>query len=219
MYTGFKKAVGLPGHNPVIVTITIPHDATHNILRSRNNRDILFAKHRCDKCLVTDIMDPVTNIKYDTAVSFYQPTGKKPLYYRRGEIVKSDGYEWDDNKICAEGIHFFVSYIRACCYKNPTFDVDFQVWFDNGKYKYRAEMIEYENKVKKLNGLFLEYNYRGEIIKQFQDQENMIKSHVTLYFWKDLDRNRRTADKKTCKLNNPTHVTVIIPELSEFIKV
>ena len=218
MYIGYKKAIGIPDHKPVIVRIIIPNDALHNILRTKNNRDILFAKHRCSKCLVSGIVDPITNIKYNRAVSFYQPVGKTPVYYNVGEMSEPDGYEWNEDKVCAEGIHFFVSYIRACCYKNPTFDVDFQIWFDNGGYKYRGEMSSV-NGVKKLNGLFLEYNIRGEIVKQLQVNNNYVSSHFTIYLWKDLNRNKRIADKKTCKLNNPTHVTDIIPELSEFIKV
>jgi antitoxin component YwqK of YwqJK toxin-antitoxin module len=61
-----------------------------------------YAKFRCDKARVVDIVNFNNGISLDKDSSFYDHN----FVYRKGEIVSAD-YNPQINKVCSTGIHYF----------------------------------------------------------------------------------------------------------------
>lgn len=170
MIVGYKKALAKLRSVSVIVTIGIPEDGLHNINRKVNNKDPSFAKHRCDKCIVLDIFDPITGRVYQEAVSIYQPGGAKPLLYVKGEVVRSE-YDPDENKVCSKGIHFFLSLTRARLYGSPFMNETFRSWYDNGNLKFLADVTREHV----FSGTFTKYDSEtGLPLKEYKVYNNTI---------------------------------------------
>lgn len=180
MFVGYKKALSIPDRVPVIITLEIPMSSRNNIYRKINIRDREFAKHRCEAAWVKKIRDPVSGKEFHSAVSMAAPKDTTPLVYHVGRFVKSDRYDCMEGRVCGSGIHFFLSYTRALYYRAPFSDNCFQVWHDNGGMRYYAEMNR-----NAFNGLFVEYDKEGKVIKEFRIQNNVIRT-AWVYQWKTV---------------------------------
>jgi hypothetical protein len=177
MFVGYKKALSIPDRVPVIVTLEIPLSSRNNIYRKNSIRDREFAKHRCESAWVKRIRDPITGKDYQGAISMAAPKDVAPLMYYVGRFVKSDSYDSMESRVCGSGIHFFLSYTRALYYRAP-FSVNcFQVWHDNGGMRYYGETTR-----NVFNGLFVEYDREGKVIKEFRIENNVIRT-AWIYQW------------------------------------
>jgi len=81
-------------------------------IRGQNNEDRegivnkRFAKMRCSEALVKRIYDIRDEwIEYDKARSCHD----YDFVYRVGQIITPDSYDENPNKVCANGIHYFLS--------------------------------------------------------------------------------------------------------------
>ena len=145
-----------------------------------------FAKFRTNKCIVLDLTNPITNIKYKKDVSMYDRT----LKYKIGKTVKIRFYNNNPNKICARGIHYFKTYDAAVSWfyrENPyTSELKYgtygfyrdngriykeyeyyehhrklTVWYEDGQKKYEIDVMSY-NRIKTLD--HKEWHNNGQII-------------------------------------------------------
>ena len=200
MIIGYKKALTTKKSIPVIVTLGIPENGKHNIKRKLNNKDPMFAKHRCDKCIVLDIFDPVTGRIYQEATSNYLPDGAKPLRYVKGEIVRSE-YDPDENKVCSKGIHFFLSLVRARLYASPFVHDTFRCWHDNGNLKFMADVTR-DNV---FSGSFIEYDDEtGNPVREFKVYNNTVMNC------------RLVLKERFVNFYSNTKIQDIFPELSKY---
>jgi len=199
---GFKKALTIVDHKPVIITLSIPPNARTNINRKLNMLDQMFAKHRCDCCLVTEIVDQETGEKHFKAMSISPPSGAKPIIYTVGKMIIADRYDTADWNICSHGIHFFMSFARALTYRAPFRDNRFQVWYDSGGMRFYGETFG-----EVFHGLFIEYNPNGTIAKELMVRRNIIQHCYT------LDWRSRTVVKRRETDNEGKNIYVVIPFL------
>jgi len=176
MIIGYKKAIVPELNLPVVITIEIPVHAKHNIYRKTNLATGCqsYAKFRCNCCLVLEIKHTDTGAKFSRAISLRESS---PLEYVVGRLVIAKDYEEDPEVICGGGIHFFLSFYRARMYKAPILDHHFQMWFDNGITKYYGETVG-----NAIHGSFIEYNSKGQIVRQFQVMNNHV-AKATVCSW------------------------------------
>jgi len=90
----------------VIVKLEILNDM-HNENRS-SICDKQWAKYRCESARVLSIESRDGNESFKSAISFHTDK-RRPLTYNVGEVVRA--HTWDKNieKVCAGGIHYFLS--------------------------------------------------------------------------------------------------------------
>ncbi len=141
------------GRRRVVVTLEIPEDATTNLNRS-NIAVKQTAKHRTNKAKVIKIEDN-NGRTYTTAESFHFST--KRLIYNVGAIVEEPAFDPDLEKVCAEGIHFFLDYNRAVKYGLNFANGLNQVWYENGQLWYESNTLD-----NKTEGLFRQWGPSGE---------------------------------------------------------
>ena len=114
----------------VIVTLEIPKDAQTNMGRS----SVAFpatAKYRASKAKVLAITG-AQGAAYATATSFNYD--KKSITYTVGEMIEESSYNPDPEKVCAEGIHFFLTRRVAELYGLEKVNNGlYQSWHDNGQ--------------------------------------------------------------------------------------
>lgn len=97
-FIGYKVADGK------VVKLMITEDAKRSSGTDR--------KCRCDKAKVLSITSTDGSTNYEEAISDYDDT----FIYRVGEIVKVDNFDEDRWKVCATGIHFFITRDEAIKY-------------------------------------------------------------------------------------------------------
>lgn len=180
MIRAYKKGKTSSG-DPALITLFVDKNAQHNIMRVRANRDMLMAKHRCERCYVTEIINLRTGAPCLEAESFNTPEGKAAITYRTGESVRAERYDPDENKICSDGIHFFLSMDRAITYKSPFYNHLFRVWFDNGLPRYIGQV----DKLNRFQGIFAEYDREGRIVQEISLTKD-IPIKAVQYRWKPL---------------------------------
>jgi hypothetical protein len=203
MVIGYKKAV-IPELNlPVIVTLKIPINAKTNILRVSNNMDQAYAKYRCSYCHVLEISDPISGRKFYRAVSMYE---SEKVEYKVGQLTVAGRYDDNPESLCSSGIHFFLSYYRAKMYRAPFSDSHFQMWFDNGSTRYYAETIG-----RMFHGMFLEYDSKGQLIKQYRVDKNLIVQATTCSWKTQGQTNKPIFEDVVFKKN--TLIWDVIPVL------
>lgn len=203
MVIGYKKALVPELNLPVIVTIKIPSNAKHNLLRAFNNKEQAYAKYRCSYCHVVEISDPNTGRKYYRAVSMNE---QEKVEYKVGHLTIAGRYDDNPEALCTSGIHFFLSYYRAKMYRAPFADSHFQMWFDNGTTRYYAETIG-----RMFHGMFLEYDSKGQLVKQYRIEKNIIMQATTCS-WK----NNGTSQKpmfEDVKFRPNTSIWNVVPVL------
>lgn len=134
MLTGYKVAAAHNGTR-VIVTLSIPADAKHNMNRpSVVNK--YAAKFRTNKALVLNIEDEDGN-QYTTALTAFFTKNK--LTYKVGKVIEEPYYEMLEDVVCGPGIHFVLSRRVAELYgKNGCLNGFFEEWDDDGRIKYQA---------------------------------------------------------------------------------
>lgn len=93
-----------------IVTLKLDSSCKTNENR-KNIIDPMYAKYKCDKAYVDDIRHKNTNKQIDCIKSDYD----RNFSYIRGEISTVENY--DNSKVCSNGIHYYLSYGAAFCYK------------------------------------------------------------------------------------------------------
>jgi hypothetical protein len=180
MIRAYKKGKTSSG-DPALITLFVDKNAQHNMMRVKSNRDMMMAKHRCERCYVYHIENLRTGASCLEAESFNVPEGKTSVTYRRGESVRAERYDPDENKICSDGIHFFLSMDRAITYKTPFYNHLFRVWFDNGLPRYIGQV----DKLNRFQGVFVEYDREGRIIQEINLNKD-VPTKAVQYRWKPL---------------------------------
>ena len=187
-------------------------------MRMVGNRDINMAKHRCEYCFVANIVYLDTGEPCLEAESFNCPVGTPKAIYHVGKMVKARRYDTNENKICSEGIHFFLSKERAILYKTPFHNRLFRVWFDNGLPRYMAQTDDYH----RFNGLFVEYDREGKVSREISEIRDVV-TRVVQYTWKPL-LVKRTPPKTLEKMfretvDTPRNLKIqdVVPGLKAFL--
>jgi hypothetical protein len=179
---------------------------------------MMMAKHRCERCYVGEMMNLSTMAPCLEAESFNPPSGTPKIVYRTGEVVKADSYDEDESKVCSGGIHFFLSMDRAITYKSPFYNRLFRVWFDNGMPRYMAHVTD----SKQFNGLFVEYNREGRIVREMDVKRNFVSKYME-YEWKPVVVQKyppKTIPKMTRKrilLSPQKRIELVVPGLEIFL--
>lgn len=151
---GYKIAKN--GDTRVVVTLEIPDDAQTNIGRSSVAMKET-AKYRTNKAKVLEISD-CDGKQYTIAFSFNYVF--KTLTYIVGQVLEDVYYDPDPEKVCAAGIHFFLSRTRAELYGYKYVQNGlFQSWYDNGQKEF-----EVTYKDGKYHGHFQKWNMNGQLI-------------------------------------------------------
>jgi hypothetical protein len=207
MIIGYKKAFVPEINLSVIVTLELPMYARHNIFRKTNNAEKSYGKYRCSCCMVLEIRHAESGSKFPRAVSLYD---KHKLEYIVGRMVICPDYDEDEEAICSYGIHFFLSYYRAKLYKSPFHENHFQMWFDNGITRYYGEAIG-----KCIHGMFLEYDSKGRITRQFNVENNIVVS-ATICSWNLTHRHPQGLFEKIQYRRNPM-IWDVVPVLRKLI--
>lgn len=129
----------------VIVTLEVPADARHNMDRA-GVVNKLTAKHRVDRAFVCEIRDADGN-EYACASSMYHVP---VISYHTGQVVQEHEYEKGD-RVCAPGIHVFLTRRVAEQYLNKPYDGLYEKYYDNGQmdvqieYKYGMQHGPYKS--------------------------------------------------------------------------
>lgn len=217
MIQAYKKGKTSSG-DPALITLCVDKNAQHNMMRVKYNRDMMMAKHRCERCYVTKIVNLRTGAPCLEAESFNAPEGKAKVTYRPGESVRAESYDPDENKICSDGIHFFLSMDRAITYKTPFYNHLFRVWFDNGLPRYIGQ-IDRQNL---FQGVFVEYDREGRIIQEIHLHKDSPTKAVQ-YVWKPLLVQRsppKTLQKmirEIVHIHSQTTLEDLVPGIKPFL--
>lgn len=133
---GYKKC------GNYIVKLLIPGYAVTNEYRS-SVHNILRAKHRTNIAIVSDIIheNGFNNPRY--VVSTFH---KKWIKYEIGKVIEIRDFDYNLNKICAPGIHYFLNFDQA---KN----------YDGSRYSYSGN---------KTDGLVFFYDGNGKNVYTIQ---------------------------------------------------
>jgi antitoxin component YwqK of YwqJK toxin-antitoxin module len=157
---------------------TITNENRNNIPNEQYKQ---FAKYRGNKFLVKDIFHKFDSTKKVLSIlssNFY----KNQLKYEIGKIIIPDDFDTDLEKVCSNGIHYFLKlecvfyyslekitngdYLRwhdngqlclKCTYTNGKLNGDYLRWYDNGQLCLKCT---YTNG--KLNGDYLRWHDNGQ---------------------------------------------------------
>lgn len=146
---GYKKAL----ENKLVV-LEIPDDALTNLHRG-NIAKRQFAKYRCSKAFVKEIIDLTTNESVQRAHSIHN----YKFIYRVGKIVVPEKqYNEYPEAVCSSGIHFFIDREIAEQYNyEPTYG-EVKKYHENGHL-----MQHYFAKDGKLHGDYRVYAENGHL--------------------------------------------------------
>ena len=148
---GYK--VAKHGDTRVIVTLEIPEDAQTNMGRSSVAvRET--ATYRANKAKVLAIEDD-SGASYASAASFSY--NKKSLTYKVGEMIEEPSFNPDPEKVCAEGIHYFLSRRVAELYSLPVENGLYQSWHENGQKWEEAHYVDGKH-----HGLYQSWHPNGQ---------------------------------------------------------
>ena len=183
-------------------------------IHNEDRRDIVdkqFAKMRCSRAQVIEIYnmhDP--SIKYEEAFGIYDKTFK----YTVGEVVEPvDEFDEDLDKVCASGIHYFLTeepayywkyepkndlykswhengqmYCR-CTYENGEIDGLCEIWYSNGQ---MHERYTYENG--ELDGLFESWYSNGQMYQRHEYENGEIDGLCESWYSNGQMRERCTYE-------------------------
>jgi hypothetical protein len=128
------------GDTRVLITLEIPDDATTNLDRyDIVNKDT--AKYRSNKVKVLKIEDD-DGKDYETATSAFVTLGFRDLLtYKVGETLVEPTYDPDPDKVCSDGIHFFLhkSVVEQYGWEpHATWSGVLRSYYDNGMKEYEV---------------------------------------------------------------------------------
>jgi len=89
-----------------------------------------FAKFRCNGLWCRDIID-VKTMQHKTMVKHRFGCGE-PTLYKVGQFIRPDAYAYDLNKICAQGLHYFLTLKPALHYRYLAIDGERFQWTNSG---------------------------------------------------------------------------------------
>ena len=200
-----------------IVKLKVPVGSRTNI----NRRGIVNrnrAKFRCDKARVLEIRHKHTDRRVHSVRSNYDPT----LRYIVGKDVEPrNEYNNNPDKVCASGIHVFLTKEAAYDYNHTIKDGLFQEWHDNGclatigmiennqingelrSYHENERLSILENLVDgKMSGPCKKWTKDGFLRRIIIYEEDRIKSRITYcedkqtMFFRSYDNNRVCTEVK-----------------------
>ena len=122
--------------------------------------DERFAKMRCSMARVSDIYNMHNpELEYEEAFGIYDKTFR----YTLGEVLEPVN-EFDENlgKVCASGIHYFLTKEPAYYWKYKPFYGLFKSWHSNGQMHARCT---YKNR--KEDGLYEVWNSNGQMTNRY----------------------------------------------------
>jgi antitoxin component YwqK of YwqJK toxin-antitoxin module len=148
---GYK--IGMNGTTRVLITLEIPEDAKTNM-----NRPFIVVKesanYRANKVKVLAIEDDSGTL-YATATSLNY---KKCITYKVGETIEEPSYNPDPEKVCAEGIHYFLTRHVAELFNLEKVENGlYQSWYEDGQKHVEATCVD-----GKLNGLYQSWYEDGQ---------------------------------------------------------
>jgi hypothetical protein len=105
------------------INTTITNENRKNVIDKR------FAKFRANELKVIKIINMIKpNFVQNKIKSIYET---ETTIYKVGKIVKSNGYDNNEDKICSRGIHYFRTLFRAYFYGDSRTKKIYS-WYDNG---------------------------------------------------------------------------------------
>jgi hypothetical protein len=181
------------GETRVIVTLEIPSDALTN--ESRASVVVReTAKHRTNKAKVLAIED-LEGKRYDTATSCGY--NNKRVVYTMGEWIEEPSYDRDPEKVCAEGIHYFLARRVAELYRLDWIQNGlFQEWHENGRKSREVTFVD-----GKMHGTYQEWHENGQ--KQAEGTYVEGKVHGTYQEWHENGQKGEEMTYVEGKLHGP----------------
>jgi hypothetical protein len=152
--------------------------------------DSNYAKFRCDKARVVDIVNFYNGITLDRDTSFHRPN----FVYRKGDIV-STYYDPQINEVCSSRIHYFKTQDAAISWwyrqkdKHPKNGV-LTWWYDSGE-KYRKLVY----KERQLNGVRTFWYETGQ-----KESECIFKDGKPDGVWTNWYKNGQKEDEGMYKM-------------------
>lgn len=122
--------------------------------------DRKYAKFRCEQVLVLDIYHSETKEKFQSATTYYD----KYFEYTLLSVAKPHNYDTNIDKVCGEGIHYYLSEeaaihhnIYMSCVVFET-DTQFTSYNDNGGISAEYNMLNGE-----IHGEYKSYYHNGQM--------------------------------------------------------
>jgi antitoxin component YwqK of YwqJK toxin-antitoxin module len=156
---------------------TITNENRNNI---PNEQSKPFAKYRCDKILVKDIFHKFDSTK--KVSSILSSNFENKLEYKIGKVIIPDNFDINLEKVCSNGIHYFLKLECAfyyslhkiqngeylswhengqqqikCTYTDGKKDGEYLLWYKNGHQYKKCTYTDDE-----LNGEYLEWYNNGQ---------------------------------------------------------
>lgn len=124
------------------------------------------AKFRANKLRVVDIININSGLPTGKIVNSYW--NYAPLEYKVGAIVECDKFDYDINKVCSSGIHYFKTLVTAYYYNYDYHRIhqngytgEWMQWYDCGQIK---SVLSYDKGI--LNGSWIIYHDNGNICEE-----------------------------------------------------
>jgi antitoxin component YwqK of YwqJK toxin-antitoxin module len=142
---------------------TITNENRNNIT---NKEYKSFAKYRGNKFLVKDIFH---KFDYTNKVSSISSSNfEHKLEYKIGKIIIPDNFDTNLEKVCSNGIHYFLKLECAFYYSlNKIQNGEYLEWYENGQQYIKCTYTD-----GKLNGEYLEWYENGQQYKKCTYTDN-----------------------------------------------
>lgn len=161
-------------HNEYLITLDIDLNESNTNLARDGVADKNTAKFRCKKAYIVSIIHKDTNEAVDSVRSYHDYS----FIYKVGSFIEEPSYDSDVNKVCSNGIHFFLSKERALLYGffPSRYITIIRKWFDNGQLQYECE---YKNGKKE--GLYKSWHYNGKLRVECEYKNDVLEGPYKIW--------------------------------------
>lgn len=135
--------------------------------------DPMYAKNRCDRAYVVDILNKFTKESIDSIESDFDET----FVYVRNKYITVDDYD-ASNEICSRGIHYYMSYEAAYFHGlDKVENGEYLQFYDDGEL---FEKCNYVNGL--IHGLYESWYRNGQLYKRCNYVNGVIHGLCELWY-------------------------------------
>jgi antitoxin component YwqK of YwqJK toxin-antitoxin module len=164
---------------------TITNENRNNI---PNEQCRQFAKYRGNKFLVKDIFHKFNSTKKISSI--LSSNFENTLEYEIGKVIIPDNFDTNLEKVCSNGIHYFLKLECAYYYSlQKTLNGEYLEWYENGQQykkciytddKINGEYLEwYENGQQYKKCIYTDDKINGEYLEWYKNGQQHIKCTYT----------------------------------------
>jgi antitoxin component YwqK of YwqJK toxin-antitoxin module len=141
----------------VVILERLPDTVTNENRNNITNKECkFFAKYRGSKFLVKDIFHKFDSTKKVSSISSSNFENK--LEYKIGKVIISDNFDINLEKVCSNGIHYFLNLLCAFYYSlHKIQNGEYLGWYDNGQQYIKCTYTD-----DKINEEYLSWNENGQ---------------------------------------------------------